>query len=120
MILLGQLHSKANSRRAVVNWRTGKAMYIKSAPALRCVASFKLQAREQWAGKPLEGPVVLRAHIYYPSRRQDLDESLLMDILQGIAYHNDRQIERKIITRGLDRDNPRVEVEVEPFKALSP
>lgn len=115
MILYGQLHSKANSRRAVINRRTGKAMYIKSAEALECVASFQAQAREQWQGEPLEGPVTLIAYIYYPSRRQDLDESLLMDLLQGIAYHNDRQIECKVIRRGLDKVHPRVELQVEPF-----
>jgi Holliday junction resolvase RusA-like endonuclease len=52
------------------------------------------------------------AKIHYASRRPDLDESLLMDLLQGVAYHNDRQIKAKVITWGLDKLNPRVEVSV--------
>ena len=112
MILYGQLFSKANSRRAVTNRRTGRAMYIKSQKALDCVRNFTAQALEQWEGPPLDGPVLMVAHIWYPSRRQDLDESLLMDILQGIAYYNDRQIERKAITKNIDKDNPRVDVKI--------
>ena len=114
MILKGRLYSKANSRRLVKNRRTGNWMVIKSKEALQTVKDFTVQAKAQWKGKPLEGPVALKALIYYPSRRQDLDPSLLMDILQGIAYLNDRQIEQMTLQKYIDRDNPRVEVNVEP------
>ena len=112
MILYGQLYSKSNSRRLVVNRRTGRTMSIKSAPAMECVLSFQAQARAQWKGPPLEGPVSMEAAIFYQSRRSDLDCSLLQDILQGIAFSNDRQIERIVLIKGLDPKCPRVEVEI--------
>lgn len=101
MILYGQLQSKANSRRLVVNRKTGRAMFIKSKEALSAVDTFSAQAKAQWEGEPIEGPVLFVAHVYYPSRRQDLDVSLLMDVLQGIAYHNDRQIERMALSKNI-------------------
>lgn len=115
MILKGTLYSKSNSRRIVVNRKTARVMVIKSKEALSAVDTFSAQARAQWKGEPIEGPVLFIAHVYYPSRRQDLDVSLLMDILQGIAYRNDRQIECMALTKGLDKDNPRVEVTITPL-----
>ena len=53
---------------------------------------------------------MLFCHIYYASRRPDLDESLIMDLLQDVAYKNDRQVKAKIILHGLDKDNPRAEI----------
>ena len=55
----------------------------------------------------LSGPIRLEATIYYPSRRSDLDESLIMDGLQGLVIENDRQIIEKIIVKRLDPANPR-------------
>jgi len=57
--------------------------------------------------------------IWYASRRPDLDESLILDLLQfdkktGTNYVivNDRQIKRRITTWGLSPNNPRVELTV--------
>jgi Holliday junction resolvase RusA-like endonuclease len=48
--------------------------------------------------------------IYYHSRRPDLDESLILDLMQGIVYENDRQVKEKHITWGLDKEAPRAEI----------
>ena len=50
--------------------------------------------------------------IYYASRRPDLDESLVLDLLQGVTYLNDRQVKEKHIYWGLDKENPRCEISV--------
>lgn len=61
----------------------------------------------------MDKDVGLEATIYYASRRPDLDESLLMDILQKAGvYTNDRLIKEKHIFWGLDKTNPRVEFTV--------
>lgn len=65
------------------------------------------------------GDVRLTATIYYATRRPDLDESLIMDLLEGVAYKNDRQIKEKHIYHGLDKENPRAEILVESI-ACSP
>ena len=51
--------------------------------------------------------------IYYASRRPDLDESLILDLLQDVAYTNDRQVKERHIYWGLDKANPRAEILVE-------
>lgn len=115
-VIYGKVVSKANSRR-----KTRSGLYIKSADGL----AFERLAAEQIPHDltPIEGDVALIATIYYPSLRQDLDESLVMDVLQqhknkagnvwfNGVYVNDRQIKAKIVLHKLDRDNPRVEFTV--------
>ena len=51
--------------------------------------------------------------IYYASRRPDLDESLILDLLQGLVYLNDRQVKERHVFWGLDKDKPRVEMIIE-------
>lgn len=116
MILFGNLQSKSNSRMLVTNPKTKKPIFIKSAKARKTFNDMALQANAQWNKPPLEGPVSLMATIYYQSRRSDLDESLLMDLLEGVCYLNDRQIEHKNIWKKFDKDNPRVEVEVVEYE----
>lgn len=112
----GKLVSKANSRRI-----TRSGLVIKSQDAL----NFEKLTAQQLPHdlNPLTGDVALLATIYYPSLRQDLDESLLMDVLQqhkdkagrvwfNGVYVNDRQIKAKLILHELDRVNPRVEFTV--------
>lgn len=60
----------------------------------------------------LEGDVCVEIKIYYASRRPDLDESLILDLLQDVAYTNDRQVKEKHIYWGLDKENPRCEIKV--------
>jgi Holliday junction resolvase RusA-like endonuclease len=108
--IFGEPASKANSRRQV--FIRGKSMFIKSAKALSYSKAFKLQAESQ---KQLlfSGDVVVTIRIWYASRRPDLDESLILDLLQDVAYANDRQVKEKhIYWMGLDKENPRCEIEV--------
>jgi Holliday junction resolvase RusA-like endonuclease len=107
--ILGEPASKANSRKMV--YIRGKPMFIKSEKALGYVKAFKQQARSP--EQLLEGDVIVHITIYYASRRPDLDESLILDLLQGVAYENDRQVKEKHIYWGLDKENPRCEIKVE-------
>lgn len=58
----------------------------------------------------LEGDLEARIKIYYASRRPDLDESVILDCMQGLIYKNDRQVRKKVIEWGLDKENPRAEI----------
>jgi Holliday junction resolvase RusA-like endonuclease len=113
LIILGEPASKANSRR-MVHIR-GKTMFIKSAKALAYAKSFKQQV-ESAAKVCFHGDVAVHITIYYASRRPDLDESLILDLLQDVAYENDRQVKEKHIYWGLDKENPRCEIKVEKIK----
>jgi Holliday junction resolvase RusA-like endonuclease len=88
----------------------GRTAVIKSKKALVYAAEFKQQAQSM--PELFQGDVAIQLWIYYASRRPDLDESLILDLLQGVCYGNDRQVREKHVYWGLDRDNPRCEIEV--------
>lgn len=110
----GEPASKANSRRSVrIN---GRSMFIKSQKALDYSKTFKEHVKD--LNFPLfEEDVSVWITIYYASRRPDLDESLILDLLQGVAYVNDRQVKEKHIYWGLDKENPRAVIEVKKMGA---
>ena len=111
-IIFGEPASKANSRR-VVNIG-GMSRLIKSQKALNYADVFKQQVK---AITPLiTQDIKITMTIYYASRRPDLDESLILDLLQGVVYVNDRQVKEKHIYWGLDKENPRTEIIVETLK----
>lgn len=109
VVILGSPQSKANSRR-LVNFG-GRPRFIKSQAAMDYSTAFLLQCPVL---DPLfEGDVHVELQIYYSSRRPDLDESLILDLLQGRAYRNDRQVRKKTVYGGVDRDRPRIELRIE-------
>lgn len=103
--ILGEPASKANSRR----W-TGK-FFIKSEKALNYGKEFKKQCPV--LDPMLEGDLRLHIKIWYASRRPDLDESLILDLMQDCIYANDRQVKERHVYWGLDKENPRSEITVE-------
>ena len=111
-IIFGEPASKANSRRVV---RFGNmSRLIKSQKALDYSEVFKQQFK---AITPLmSGDLRVTMWIYYASRRPDLDESLILDLMQGIVYINDRQVKERHIYWGLDKESPRAEIIVEQME----
>lgn len=108
--VVGALQSKANSRKLVFNRRTKRPMFIKSKSALAFVDAAVLQIPR--LNPVIMGDVALVIDVYYPSRRNDLDESLILDLMQGRVYLNDRQVKEKHVFHHLDQQNPRVVVVV--------
>lgn len=108
--IFGEPASKANSRRVVRIG--GMSRLIKSHKALTYSDVFKRQVRDMHI-VPVHGDVRVTMHIWYASRRPDLDESLILDLLQGVAYLNDRQVKEKLIYWHLDPAEPRSEITVE-------
>jgi hypothetical protein len=108
-VIFGEPASKANSRRIVRRGR--RLLSIKSEKALSYADHFRVQAAELDLA-PLEGDVCVIMDIFYASRRPDLDESLILDLMQGVSYANDRQVKEKHIHWHLDRDFPRCHIYV--------
>lgn len=115
IVVKGEPASKSNSRRLI--WRGKSPAIIKSAKALSYADAFKLQAKP--IEPLLEGELAISMHIYYATQRPDLDESLILDLLQGVIYKNDRQVREKHIHHFIDRADPRVEIWVSP-RAYAP
>ena len=61
----------------------------------------------------MEGELKVTITIWYASRRPDLDESVILDAMEGHIYKNDRQVREKHIYWGLDPLNPRADITVD-------
>ena len=101
--ILGEPASKANSRRLV--FISGKPRFIKSKKALLYSRNFDLQCPVR--KNLFEEDLSIAIKIYYKTRRPDLDESLILDLLQGKIFKNDRSIKSKHVEHGLDKEQPR-------------
>jgi hypothetical protein len=107
-IIYGEPASKANSRRIV---RFGKRLAsIKSEKARNYEKIFEKQCPQ--LDILLEKDLKVELIIYYASRRPDLDESVILDCMQGKIYVNDRQVKQKFVYWGLDRSTPRTHIRV--------
>ena len=108
MVIYGEPCSKANSRRLVKS-KSGRPLFIKSQKALNYVKSFGQQCRS--VDPLITEDVSVTIRIYYASRRPDLDESLILDCMQGLVYKNDRQVKVKhVYWGGVDKESPRSEI----------
>jgi Holliday junction resolvase RusA-like endonuclease len=115
-IIFGEPASKANSRR-VVHYG-GMSRLIKSKKALSYSDVFKQQCGK--LPTLMTGDLRVTLHIFYASRRPDLDESLILDLMQGLIYENDRQVKERHCYWGLDPDNPRAEIIIEKIPEVAP
>jgi Holliday junction resolvase RusA-like endonuclease len=104
----GEPASKANSRRLVTFGN--RPAFIKSKKAISYVEAFKMQCPKLQS--PIEDDVAVWIRIYYASRRPDLDDSIILDAMQGLIYVNDRQVKERHIYWSLDRINPRADIVV--------
>lgn len=114
LFILGEPASKANSRRVVKFGNMSRL--IKSQKALDYSEVFRQQCP---AINPLmSGDIRMTIRIFYASRRPDLDETLILDLLQGLVYINDRQVKERHTYWGLDKNNPRAEIIIEQIPAV--
>jgi len=111
--ILGEPASKANSRKIVMI--KGRPASIKSDKARNYVKIFAQQC--EMLDELFECDVSVEMAIYYSSRRPDLDESLILDCMQGLIYKNDRQVKQKHIYWGLDKNCPRIIVRVSAMES---
>ena len=115
-IIFGEPASKANSRR-VVHYG-GMSRLIKSKKALSYSDVFKQQCGK--LPTLMSGDLRVTLYIFYASRRPDLDESLILDLMQGLIYENDRQVKERHCYWGLDPENPRAEIIIEKIPEVAP
>lgn len=126
----GDAAGKANSRDLVTNPKTKRPMFIKSEKARSFERIARLQIPSS-AKRMLSGLVRVRIRIWYASHRQDLDESVVLDVMQARYSKRDRKGNRKLLQRGVylndkqvdvkhvyryhDPNDPRVEITVWPL-----
>ena len=105
----GEPASKANSRRLVYFGK--RPAFIKSEKASKYTKDFKSQCPK--LDNLLKGDLEVSINIWYASRRPDLDESIILDAMQGYIYENDRQVKVKHVYWNLDKKNPRSTIRVQ-------
>lgn len=73
------------------------------------------EARSQYRGEPLKGPLAVTVDLYWPTRRNhDLDNiKALLDACSGILWLDDGQIVDLHTKKGFDKANPRLVMTVE-------
>jgi len=116
LFIKGEPASKANSRRVVKFGSMSRL--IKSQKALDYSEYFRQQVMP--ITPLMSGDIKMHITIYYASRRPDLDESLILDLLQGLVYKNDRQVKERHTYWGLDPENPRTEIIIEQLPKKMP
>lgn len=108
LVIKGEPASKSNSRRLI--WRGKSPAIIKSAKALSYADAFNLQLKP--LETLLEGQLRVDMWVYYVTQRPDLDISLILDLLQGKVYANDRQVREQHCHHYISKDDPRVEIAI--------
>jgi len=70
-------------------------------------------AKLKWKKKPTTKPLTMTIN-FYLKRDRDVHGSgkLIADSLEGIVYVNDKQIKKMIFEKFIDKDNPRIEIEI--------
>jgi Holliday junction resolvase RusA-like endonuclease len=115
--IYGEACSKANSRRLVPS-RGGKMRSIKSEKALDYADSWGQQCPT--LRFPLTGDLRVCGVLVYASERPDLDESLVLDLMQGRIYQNDRQVRQKFFIKAIDTARPRAILLIEELQPSAP
>lgn len=106
-------------------WRGGAWTKTPAARAFaEALALFGAQARHRAGWKTTSAPVEVRIRVIFENERPDIDSPVkaILDSLEvprpklrrpGAALlENDRQVRRYTVDRGVDRNHPRVEIEV--------
>lgn len=114
--IAGNPASKSNSRRVVRIG--GMSRMIKSKRALDYSVVFKQQCPV--LPDLLKGDLRITLHIWYDSRRPDLDETLILDLMQDRIYANDRQVKERHCYWHLDTEHPRAEIVIEEIPDVHP
>lgn len=96
-------------------WRTWKGRMLVSREGRAWKALADVAVAAQCRQRILGGDVAVSIVAYMPDKRRDLDNIIkpALDCMQGAAFANDRQIVRLIAEKRYDKNNPRLEMEIE-------
>lgn len=111
----GEPTSKANNRRLVTI--NGKPRFIKSKRGIELAKQWEKECPV--LKEPIKDDIVAYIKLFYTTRRPDLDESLILDLLQGKLIVNDRQVRERHTFWGLDKSRPRSVILLRPMASCS-
>src|SRR3990167_5728022 len=82
--------------------------------------SYQWQSKSQWKKPILTKAVGIEVRLYFgDKRKRDIDNyhKLSLDSLTGIVYEDDSQIQKMTVEKFYDKENPRIEIEIEEIVA---
>jgi crossover junction endodeoxyribonuclease RusA len=98
-------------------WRHVGKRVLLSKEARRYRDACRLAAVAQYGGELIEDRVRVRADVYMDLRGDLANrEKQLLDALEGAVIADDKQVWDLRLVRHLDRESPRVEVEISPIQ----
>lgn len=113
------LPPSVNSYHRSVTLRSGVAKVLISRDG-RAWKKRALQLAQMQRPERMGGKVAVRLDVFFRDNRRDLDNCAkpTLDLLQAVGIlENDRQVWDLRMTRGTDKGNPRIEIEVTPVAA---
>lgn len=95
-------------------YRSGKGRFYKDRGASLAQKAVAWEIRNQYRGKPLEGPVAVEMTFWWKNKRKDIDSSIkaTLDACTGILWLDDRQVVDLHVWKECDKENPRVELDI--------
>lgn len=121
IILKGKPKSTGSIYRHMCMGKSPRVYMTTDGKALK--EDYQWQAKAQWQKKPLTGPLTVVISTYHDThRKNDWDNfhKLSMDALSGIVYDDDSQIEKAVVHKCYDKNDPRIEIEVLPHGESTP
>lgn len=93
-------------------YRTFRGRVLLSKPGRENKEAIAWEARSQYRGLPLGGPLKAEICLRWPTRRKhDLDNiKALLDALTGIVWEDDDQLIELHLRKEYDKENPGVEI----------
>ena len=102
-----------------VYYHAGRGLSFLRSKAKALKEDYQWQAKSQWKKPPIETEIEVTIKIYLGTKRKadwDNFHKLSMDALNGIVWVDDSQIQRAIVEKFYDKENPRIEVEIYRYK----
>jgi len=90
----------------------GRRFLTKEGKAIKEAMAWEV--KNQWKHKILDKAIGIEIYFFVPNKKSDLDNLLkgLLDILTGIIYKDDSQIYAIHCYKVIDKQRPRIEIEV--------
>ncbi len=77
--------------------------------------SYRKQIKDQWERCIIKDDIEIKVDLFFGDRRRrDIDNygKILLDSFEGLILEDDKQIQKMTITKSIDKDNPRIELEI--------
>jgi len=117
LILEGEPKSTGSIYRSMCRGNFPSTYMTNEGKALK--ESYQWQAKSQWKNKPLTGDLEIDIKIFFGTKRKsdwDNFHKLSMDSLTGTVWVDDSQVQRAIVEKHYDKNNPRIEIIVKTYE----